>query len=446
MVKSNPGCDCGEESVCNETGLQCNPCCRCIPQRLCAILSGYSCDCDGNTTLLHLDTTSGDSPEYPGEIACGGETIHFRVVLHFDPDTQKCYWRLIAEDYYIDAFFEIGPETDQQSCENPQLEVSIPLDHCAATLTVFRHELRIVKPRLNPETCAEEPQCGDCTCTCECLCVTVMYTQGLGRLCRGEICDQSYDDDDLPLWTGSVECGGLSKALTLTLGRDEYSGECYIGGSFGEETLEWNLISDCQSIGSSWTLSDYTVVIVRCKECSCEDAGELCCPDRCTPYVDPAFPGNCTGQPGENPLPYTLSVEIYGNSDDGCFTLSGTIQLIQTYRYAGQLTGSCVWCCENNSYETCTRYFCLSVFLQCGTDGGWFIEFKDCPPAVPPWVTGVPPNTYLSQGSCNPVLAFGDIDCFMAGMICFTPGPAVPPIPPVTHPEFCLSVIVSETL
>jgi hypothetical protein len=441
MDKSNPNCGCGEEAVCNEAELRCDPCCRCIPQRLCAKLEAYGCDCDGLAELLQ----GNGNGEFRGEIVCGSEVAEIVVLLHFE--NQVCYWRVIIESFYIDELFEIGPE--KQSCEYPELVLTVPFAACDVTLEITRHEYRDLKPITDESNdCSTEPFCGECRCTCDCLCVTIIRPNG--SYWQGEICDVSYSDDDPPLWSGDVPCGYSTPcSLTLTLSRDEYSGACLFGGSAGDDELELVEVGDCKFLAASWVLSDYTKISVRCKECSCDEgSGQPCCPDRCMPTVRPPIQGNCTGAPGENPMPLTLSIEISGNSEDGCLDLSGTLELTETYyRYAGVLTGSCEWCCETDAYKTCTRHFCLSVFLNCHASGGWFIEFKQCGPADPPWVAGVPPDTFLTQGSCNPVLVVGDIECFrMAGMWCFVPGPAVPPIPPVIHPDFCLSVVISETL
>ena len=110
MIKTNPTCGCGEESACNEVELQCDPCCRCVPQRLCATFEAYGCGCDGVTAMLLL---TGDSA-YTGTLVCGESSLELRVLLERDV-YNKCYWRVLAEQAYLDERFEIG--SGQQSCE-----------------------------------------------------------------------------------------------------------------------------------------------------------------------------------------------------------------------------------------------------------------------------------------------------------------------------------------
>ena len=75
MLKQNPACGCGEEAICNETELICHPCCRCIPLRLCASLTAYSCDCDGVATLLELDENN--------EYLCTSVKGRLEIILQF---------------------------------------------------------------------------------------------------------------------------------------------------------------------------------------------------------------------------------------------------------------------------------------------------------------------------------------------------------------------------
>jgi hypothetical protein len=92
MIKTNPTCGCGEDSACNEVELQCDPCCRCVPQRLCATFEAYGCGCDGVTAMLLL---TGDSA-YTETLVCGDSSLDLRVLLERDV-YNKCYWRVLAE-------------------------------------------------------------------------------------------------------------------------------------------------------------------------------------------------------------------------------------------------------------------------------------------------------------------------------------------------------------
>lgn len=163
MLRENPTCGCGDETVCNETQLHCDPCCRCIPLRLCVTLSAYGCDCDGNSTLLELD----ENYEYVGAVGCGTESMDLLVFIFSEGG--RCYWRVISESFYVDQIFEISP--DQQTCDEPNLEFSVRFAECEAIVSIQKYALRRLEPRVDTD-CQLKPWCGSCECVCSTLCVT----------------------------------------------------------------------------------------------------------------------------------------------------------------------------------------------------------------------------------------------------------------------------------
>ena len=179
-------------------------------------------------------------------------------------------------------------------------------------------------------------------------------------------------------------------------------------------------------------------------ECGC-GCGTTCCTERCNPYISELHPGDCTGAPGENPLPSTLTVEATSDSPYGCWSMTGTVTLIENGRWGlGTLTGTCTFCCYYDAGLNCTWTFCSNVNIQCGTSGGWLLEWAgDCTGGGP--LAVVPPsvNVLLTKVSCNPILLTGE-SCYNPGMACIAS--IMPPLPPVVHPTLCFTFTVYETL
>lgn len=246
MLKRNPVCGCGEEKICNEAELECDPCCRCIPLRLCAVFSAYGCDCDGATDLLELDTNS----EYIGEIGCGGESLDLLVFIEYEYET--CYWRVISENFDLDLYFEIGPGL--QSCESPVLEFEVPFEECTGTIAITRYDLELLPPRTG-DYCEEEPWCGSCECVCKRICVT--------RRFNGEFTHEELEWDDYSrCWED------------ICLIRDEYTGGCLVVAD-GFDPVP---VNEC-GLGFSFQLTDgENYISGYCKECACRVCNGCCFP------------------------------------------------------------------------------------------------------------------------------------------------------------------------
>lgn len=437
MVSSNPTCGCGEDAICNETELKCDPCCRCVPQRLCATFESYGCDCDGSSAFLPLDSDG----QYTSELICGVEIIDLTVLLHSEND--KCYWRVVSEKNYIDELFEIGPEL--QSCERPELILPFSFAECGGTLTITRQELRKLPPRLDDAGCPSEPFCGDCNCTCECLCVTI--TDYGGVTSKGEICNVSYPDEG-PVWEGTVGQYDLS----LALGRDVY-GECILTLTVDGTTAGAVFVGDCSDLTATFELTDGTIVFVSCKKCSCdEEEKDGCCTDR-----------SCPGLGAVNPLPASLTVELSASfneppsgvppasgftppANSNCYNFSFPIYLTNCGDngirfYFGTGVHSCSWC--NTTYT-----IRITVELTCFG----LLTIKDVLPVGDCGISylGDAYRIECTQHSCDPILLSGEmnrcLDCrWQCNLGLWEPFPGVEVPVIAMHSPFCLSAIIYET-
>lgn len=161
------------------------------------------------------------------------------------------------------------------------------------------------------------------------------------------------------------------------------------------------------------------------KQCCCD--GDICCEGRGLP-----------GEDLDNPIPTSLHIQFFDPSPEGCFDITGTLTLTTPYSertWIGiGLQGTCNWC---GQYFT-MRFDCQ---LVCNATGGWLLSFDESTPDAGDCGT-VPVNAVLSKTTCDPILLFGDVDCFpCANMICQNPGD--PPLP-YPHDPFCLSVMIWE--
>jgi len=251
VLRQNPTCGCGDEAICNEAQLECDPCCRCIPLRLCVTLTAYGCDCDGNSVLLELD----ENYEYVGSLGCGSETLDLLIFLFHE--NGHCYWRVVSEAFYLDIAFEISPY--EQSCQYPDLEFNVRFAECDATVNVRRYSLARLEPRLDPY-CELEPWCGSCECICNTLCVT--------RKIAGEVSTEELE------WDEYTHCWG-----DICLLQDDYSGGCLIAADGFEPVA----ISECGT-GLQFELTNgYDYIKGHCKTCRCLICVGCCFPSAVSP-------------------------------------------------------------------------------------------------------------------------------------------------------------------
>lgn len=451
VVSSNPTCGCGEDAICNETELKCDPCCRCVPQRLCATFESYGCDCDGSSAFLRLNSDGA----YTGELICGSEIADIAVLLH--SENQRCYWHVVSENNYIDELFEIGPAL--QSCERPDLILQFSFAECGGTLRITRHELRKLPPRLDEAGCPSKPFCGDCRCTCQVLCVLVSTADG--TICfRGELGDVSAGSEQAPKWEGEITCGSRTFPVSLTLTRDPYTDECLFGGSIDGVDLELIPVGDCAELAASWILDDYSQISVSCKECSCDESGSGCCSSRA-----------CPGDSSINPLPDTLTLELSATfpypavvtpSGSGfsppppsdCFNMTITLHLSECGKgfrtYAGVGEKTCSWCSKSYSIKQSVLLTCGSVIGQSRSKSqAWLLTFETLF-SEGPCVLDDDYRINFNQHSCDPILLSGDVkECVTcSGIWCqlgaiVIPGPTIVPVI-ATHAPFCLHAIVFE--
>lgn len=85
-----------------------------------------------------------------------------------------------------------------------------------------------------------------------------------GDECEGEICDIAYSEDEGPVWEGSIACYDGTYDLSVSLARDEYSGECVLLAVVNDEELDPVTISGCGvSIAATFELYDGTIIEVE---------------------------------------------------------------------------------------------------------------------------------------------------------------------------------------
>jgi len=149
------------------------------------------------------------------------------------------------------------------SCRDPGGSVGVTIGYDEGTLTWAKHEPRPLALTVDPDTGCNDFFCGTCRCSCDCLCVTI--DEYAGGFYMGEICDTSYPCD-APVWEGTIGYYDLSVAL----GRDSY-GNCIITLTANGEEADPVAVTGCDDMSASVTLSDGTIITVRCKQCNCEE-------------------------------------------------------------------------------------------------------------------------------------------------------------------------------
>ena len=277
MPKRNPTCGCGDEGVCNEAALDCNPCCRCIPQRLCATFNASGCSCDGATVLMYL---SGNG-EYQGTLPCAGETMDIRVSLHYENDT--CYWRVVSEAFYIDELFEIDG-TEGRTCEDPVLEIDAPFYECTGTITIQK-QLSMQLPTVDDEEGCARVLCTGCQCFSPWLCVEYHDLDCFGVA-------YVYYDEGRNLWEATINTQALESqqhqdpcyptacpVITLQFYFDvDYDGSCIL--VLLRDGIEYTATPTCIS-GGGFTANfpaGFTTTI-NVSNVPCSPPCSVCCPD-----------------------------------------------------------------------------------------------------------------------------------------------------------------------
>lgn len=268
MLIRNPTCGCGEEAICNEIALDCHPCCRCIPQRLCATFHAADCACDGTSLLMFID----DNNEYSGSLTCYDEAMDLRVLLHHADG--RCYWRVVSETFAIDELFEIDG-TEGRTCESPILQITAPFYECSGSVSIRPHRYLSIPNVLDDNGCPER-LCESCSCLCDCLCITFSDQDDCSKTVQA--CFDEVDN----VWRASISCEYEPIEITIRLQRNAANGNC-------ELALETSLgdgdpipLSDCTHINVDWllTLEDYSevLIIASCLECDQCSVNVPCCP------------------------------------------------------------------------------------------------------------------------------------------------------------------------
>ena len=187
------------------------------------------------------------------------------------------------------------------------------------------------------------------------------------------------------------------------------------------------------------------------KPCCCD--GNPCCPGRCHPYVNEEFPGDCPGEPSDNPLPLsldcTLTVSTVKNDPitgvpSGCYSVSGTLSYSpSTETWIGVVTGSCTGWCGGT-----TRIFEYEVIVSCGInpDGAisWQVEVRDNLSGSASRVCVIPTSPLIwgeMTATCDPILLTGTTVAFdCTDLACVIPALSIDEF----FGEVIFDVVVSE--
>jgi hypothetical protein len=367
-------------------------CCAVIPCTYCLTWAGYDGTDYGTSTFSDTAWTGTvGGAEFVAYWERNYETGECEFVVFFD-----------GVEVYRKSCYE------GQSCRDSSDSAEASIGYETGTLTWAKFEPRPLPTVEDPDTGCRTHFCGNCHCSCECLCVTI--TEQDGTVYRGEICDITEDDCGAPEWVGTV--GG--QTISLTLDRDEETGNCIIGGTVGYQDADWTVISSCQGWSASFTLDDYTSVTVTCKECDCEGDGpeETCCgPDRCLPDETCA-----------SPLPTSLRINVSGSFEGGgactCLELDDSLTFYSVGADNPHTGVPSVWAMGFTLCGVSYRYS-----LSCVDDSiGWRLSFLNgngsggnqgnC------LESGVfhPDGIVMEKASCSPLVLSGEF--FTSGIGC----------------------------
>ncbi len=195
------------------------------------------------------------------------DNLGFRVVVTYTPpEVTQCEYvvELDGEEVYRATCYEGA------SCRDPQGEVAVDVGYLEGTLRWSKYEPRELPLIDDPDTGCRTHFCGNCRCSCDCLCVKI--TEPDGSVIEGEICDTSYPCD-APVWAGPVGYYDLSVAL----GRDEYTGECVVVLTDGEEEQEPVFVDGCSDMAATVVKYDGTTINLVCKQCDCLEQVQYPC-------------------------------------------------------------------------------------------------------------------------------------------------------------------------
>ena len=387
-------------------------CCAIIPCRLCLHITTYTEEFWG------LATYRPDDDDWYGfvndrEFLAKWERNYYG----------QCEFIVLLDD--VEVFREPICEAGYGGVKCDQPEGSVDIDE-VGLLEWTVQEMRPLPYVVDPETGCMIHFCAVCECAPKSLCVLVTKP---GGNCEGVLEDTSYPCDG-PVWQGSIPCTPSAVDMTLSLTRDPYTDDCLLGGTYDGETLEDKVVG-CSGIGTSWTLDGDITVTVSPKYCDCDEVIFLdCCSPRCLPLevvsVDEVLvevPGTC-----DDPLPLTLTIDLFGSSADGgdaaCFNGSGTLTFKTPLSYIpgtncwdGEVTGNCTDCHGN--------VFNWSMFISvcCLESGRFAVSYY----ASNSTCTGF--STDMPSAGCSPMLLEGCfpelvISCFVSCLDDVTPIPS----------------------
>lgn len=290
MAQRNPTCGCGEEAICNETELDCLPCCRCIPQRFCANLEAEDCPCDGLGALLTGGNPNSPVITWTGTLSCDGEEMDLLVSL-VEIDG-SCFWRVVSNHFYIDEFFEIS--SSGQPCDKPEFVVNAPFETCPGVVRIVKHELHTIPFGEDADGCIDpETICG-CRCVSKKLCI---YENLDGYISHYE----AEWDDDISGWV-------REDGYTYLLEWNDYIDLCFFNaGSFwGEPKYDFG---SCDDVDVGFESAGGDFLQIRSLRCGCDPT---CCLPTFPEKVTVTFE-NLSGCPDID----GLEVDLYNPREPG---------------------------------------------------------------------------------------------------------------------------------
>lgn len=213
MLRHNPIMKCSETHLIPCAGIATVDCCKIVPCSYCLEFDPY-----GKPKVYGIATLNKATGVWSGIIAgalfeAWWERPYGQCDFVAALDGEEIY-RASCDSY--------------QTCRDSSDSAEVTIGYDSGTLRWEKID-PIPLPYVIGEDGCKTQFCGHCECACKCLCVTITLEDGTE--CKGEICDNSYDDKcDAPLWTGAIPCGYDDYALSVSLSRDAY-GQCVIGGT-----------------------------------------------------------------------------------------------------------------------------------------------------------------------------------------------------------------------
>lgn len=168
------------------------------------------------------------------------------------------------------------------SCRNLSSSEPLTINYDQGILYWEPYERRSLPHAIGDDGCPTF-FCGECECTCEKLCVSIVATINPYSVftMEGQGFVSGTGNCYAPEWSGSVEVslGALSESIDVEIYmfRDNYTGDCWIGGTVRGQDLTPKRLIGCD-VSGVFELPDGSTVNVKCYACVCANTVcEFCC-------------------------------------------------------------------------------------------------------------------------------------------------------------------------